>query len=723
MDQYNRLLDIFNSGDPSSKESKSDLLKQLSSQEPLDKKVQQMLDKYGHQLTPEQQAQLFKKQQSTPNLKPPNRAMSGSRQSIASLYTTASNLPVSGTDVVGSAHDLMRLQNEYDEELKSFSTVHQNTSYLAANKNDGRQTTSAIDERNVDPNGNLIQHSSSLVHSDPNLYQSNEITILFSHVFFVKYLFFSSDEDNSDDTENVNTYYSNRNQGLTMNGNNKRNNKVLSKISASSNRQQNDGDKDFKYDKTGTNLLVNNQLDRNNRVVDGENSDQVGTAAMIGAHDESQPHKTRNNNAGHGQTYTSTAHTTIRPGGSQIANAEFQSSQGRSNIERVTVETQTVLSANRGLLDESNDLPYTREESVQERSRHHRSHHRGKKLAALHNEMQKNYQTAHSKSSAFSLTIAKKDSFSQSSNENIDNGYYTMTHTTPYQHLMEEEASNEQLAHHKSGHYKSESKKLPSYEQQHGSKQQKQQSEILNDSTENYDESLSRTSPYTKTRSELDSGIGSMSANKAKKKMNAAKEREAAAAAGKRGQEMKHLSAAAHRREEELDRRNGVQQLDGQPNGYRGPGGLPRAKAYEGSDSGEEIDTLTDSNNRKHELASANRSNRMPLETRKNANSLVRGYAPKYSASDDERIRNYHDDDYDYEEQIDDDGRYQRNYKRDRDGRTPKMRESKRLMQNGVNGNNRNEIIENQELDETNTDASSVIYREKPQKTSKRFVK
>jgi hypothetical protein len=154
MDQYNRLLDIFNL-ENSSKDKKNDLLKQLS-QEPMShEKKLQYLQQQQHQHQ--------------------NRQLSGSRQSVVSIYTTTSNLPISGIDgIIGSAHDL-RIQNDYDDDLQTYSTATVNRVQQTNQENNGRrQSDEHIDNRSK--TNNLI-NSSSIMTSDPNLYQSNNFCL------------------------------------------------------------------------------------------------------------------------------------------------------------------------------------------------------------------------------------------------------------------------------------------------------------------------------------------------------------------------------------------------------------------------------------------------------------------------------------------------------------------------------------------------------------------
>jgi hypothetical protein len=103
MDQYNRLLDIFNTN---SGENKDDILRQLSSIEAANQ---------------DKKAEFLLAQQS--------RRHHGSKQSLLSGVTSNSNMPLSINDagIIGSAHDLMRLGDEYEDDLKHFK--NQNDPY------------------------------------------------------------------------------------------------------------------------------------------------------------------------------------------------------------------------------------------------------------------------------------------------------------------------------------------------------------------------------------------------------------------------------------------------------------------------------------------------------------------------------------------------------------------------------------------------------------------
>ena len=150
MDQYNRLLDIFNlENGPNDK--KAELLKRLNSEEPM---------------SPEKKLQLLQKHHQQQQQR--NRLISPSRQSVFSNYTTnGSNIPTSINDgLTGSAHDL-RMQSEYDEDSKSYSTVNK----IPKNENNKKRQLSNMNDNKMNQNEHII-NSSSLMTSDTNLYQS-----------------------------------------------------------------------------------------------------------------------------------------------------------------------------------------------------------------------------------------------------------------------------------------------------------------------------------------------------------------------------------------------------------------------------------------------------------------------------------------------------------------------------------------------------------------------
>jgi hypothetical protein len=146
MDQYNRLLDIFNL-ENGSNDKKAELLKRLNSEEPM---------------SPEKKLQLLQKHHQEQQR---NRLISPSRQSIVSNYTTnGSNLPTSINDgLTGSAHDL-RMQSEYDEDSKSYSTVNK----VPINENNKKKLSKINDNHQKKQNEQLI-NTSSLMTSGTNI--------------------------------------------------------------------------------------------------------------------------------------------------------------------------------------------------------------------------------------------------------------------------------------------------------------------------------------------------------------------------------------------------------------------------------------------------------------------------------------------------------------------------------------------------------------------------
>ena len=159
MDQYNRLLDIFNL-ENGSNDKKGDPLKQLNKQDPM---------------SPEKKLQLLQKhhQQSQQQ----NRYVSPSRQSMTSNYTgNGSNIPTSINDgLTGSAHDL-RMQSEFDEDSKSYSTVNR-VQIKDNNNNNKRQLSSLNDNKKKQNEQLMLINSSSIMTSDTNLYQSKSLLI------------------------------------------------------------------------------------------------------------------------------------------------------------------------------------------------------------------------------------------------------------------------------------------------------------------------------------------------------------------------------------------------------------------------------------------------------------------------------------------------------------------------------------------------------------------
>ena len=514
MDQYNRLLDIFNL------ENNGNDIKKLISQETSEnnKKIQQQNQQ--------------------------NRVLSGSRQSFISNYTTG---PTSINDgLSGSAHDL-RIQS--DDDLKSYSTVNQRV-VPSLNHHTRTEESKKQEDNKVPPS------ESSIMTSD----QSKE---------FGKQTNLFIDEKNEE--ENVRNYYSNRNQPLLPN--NKRNNKILSKISASAtpatasiNRQN---DENEKQQQKGTNLIVNNQ----NKTIEDE-----------GPKD---------------RKYISTA----------------QASSARSS-QLLTNENQTTEENGGRLIKVGN-----------------------KKLSAIQPSEQPPIQNP--KASAFSLTYGKEI---ESSNENIDNGYYTMTHTTPYHHLMEEDTmptSVQQQQKHKQHH-----------------KEEKQSEELEEEEEDNLSSLKSR-------------------------KINLLKNKE-------QQQQLKGKNTLPTRKE--MDKKHFQQQRI-----------LPVAKAYEGSDSGEEIDSLVlNERYNPQATASSNRSNKIPLESQKNQNQINLRNNHLSAAAADETL----EDSY-FEEPANKDNE---KHLINNIEKKIKLKESKKMMQN-------EEEEEEEEGDSTLTsEASSVIYREKQKK-------
>jgi hypothetical protein len=541
----------------------------------------------------------------------------------------------------------------------------------------------------------------------------------FNHILIFFYFLFLKDPDDgaaNEEEDTTRNYQSNRNQVLA---NSKRNNKVLSKISASNKQQKNDDDSSEKqmYDKTGTNLVVNSQIERNNTELQNDDESQM-TAAFMAVNNNRNSHQLdqQQQQKGHrASTYISTTQSSARQG-YIISN---ESSFEIHNSERVST-----LATNRQLDDSNdnnldNDSEQANIETIQNQQRPAKSN---KKLSLVLSNSQPIYQP---KSSAFSLTYGKE---SQSSNENIDNGYHTMTHTTPHHHLMEDDNNNNNnnidVAHNKNDK-KQESQKA---QQQKGSSQKQQlgYSKVYNDDQQKYrnydknpkkseiyeeesqseeedEDSISHNtrSVYTKTQ---DSGIGSLAPSKARKQMNAAK------AKGKELRKSNDLKNTLPSRKDIDKRYFNNNNNNSNKESKDGQRGVPVAKAYEGSDSGEEIDNFL-MDERYQDSAAANRSNRLALESQQNMNSVLRNYAPKYSPTDDG------EDSY-YEAPIEAINRHNNNNKNNkRNNKETKLRESKKMMKN------RQDDEEETVIEDGSThssDASSVIYREKPVKTTKR---
>lgn len=204
-----------------------------------------------------------------------------------------------------------------------------------------------------------------------------------------------------------------------------------------------------------------------------------------------------------------------------------------------------------------------------------------------------------------------------------------------------------------------------------------------------YDElNSSRNSPsMLKTRSELDSGLGSQSAIKSRKKKLNEKQKELRKIASSKKTSQTRSSDDRDHDFDNLSRNQVNQKMSKE-------GNLPVAKAYEGSDSDEEdLDYLDVQSKRQLEAARENRNGRLDLETNSRLHSDKKDYRmSRHMQMDDETFNND----------------------------IPSKIKNKNLR-------NKNSLDKYEELDKEisiieDSDASSVIYRKKPSKVSKRYL-
>ena len=452
--------------------------------------------------------------------------------------------------------------------------------------------------------------------------------------------------------------------------NNKKNNKVLSKISASSsNKQQiddyNDDTEKQTNDKTGTNLVVNSQLDQNDNM--------VGTSASLNVINRNS--KNSNNAEGKQQKGRISTSASFKPTYSLNENGEdFKAQEEQQGNESNEKDNPQKKSSTTG----DNNEKSTR--SIKAGN---------KKLSVVQANGQPIYQA---QASAFSLTNGKE---TQSSNENIDNGYYTMTHTTPYHHLMEEDQVpvNTQK--------KEETKKNENQIKSKQDQQQKHFSKVYNEDGKKIKKQsqVVHDESHSEEIEEVDSNANKQINSKTNYKAKLEQQL-------KKAEELKIKNTLPTRKD--IDKKNFINIKEGQR------GNLPVAKAYEGSDSGEEIDTLVLNERYKEAVASANRNSRIPLDLQQQ-NS--RNQILKHSKLSDEYI------DEEYSNNDDSQNGSVINTKRDDKGkgmnnRKTKVVESKSKMKNYQN--DRVDSIDDEDESTLASDASSVIYREKPTKASKR---
>ena len=280
-----------------------------------------------------------------------------------------------------------------------------------------------------------------------------------------------------------------------------------------------------------------------------------------------------------------------------------------------------------------------------------------------------------------------------------------MTHTTPYHHLMEEDhvPVNAQKKDDGKKHdikiksdqknfskvYKDESKKFKKGSEIIGESQSEESKDEEVDNNENeFEKQQQNSSSKTKGRTEQQLIV-------------------------RKSDELKQNKNALPTRRD-IEKKNFINIKQSQRN-------LPVAKAYEGSDSGEEIDTLVLNERYKESAASSNRNNRIqPLELQQQSsiNQILRNHGSKSrSKIHDELIEEFSNNDSQNSELLSNHSNHKYVKQNGNKERTPHLVASKKLMKKGNNEN-----IESIDDDEStlNSDVSSVIYREKPVKASKR---
>ncbi len=269
----------------------------------------------------------------------------------------------------------------------------------------------------------------------------------------------------------------------------------MSKISAALSNKQLDDHSDIEKesrDKIGTNLLLNNQLEQN----------MASASASINfANRNNKESKQRK-----GNTHVTTAQLSpsnpvyfLNQDDHDSKTQENENNTNDNNIKKSSTATvNSENSSNNRLIKAGNKI-----------------------LSVVQANLQTNGQQPihQAKSSAFSLSYSIDGKDTQSSNENIDNGYYTMTHTTPYHHLMEEDhvpvnghkkdggkkndnkMKSENEAHQKnfSKVYKEESKKLKKNSEKGNESQSEESKE---DEANNNEKQQENSSGKTKARTE-----------------------------------------------------------------------------------------------------------------------------------------------------------------------------------------------------------------------------